>query len=195
MTTPDTAETTVQDDIRKSQTGDTAAFGRVVRTLHDYAFQLAFRLLCEREEANDVVQEAFIKAWHSLDRYDSRSKFTTWLYTIVSNLSLDRLRARKRWGARFTREGSADSSSEPSDGLWLDEQYSNEELAGIIRRLTRFLPPKQRLIFTLRDLQDLPVEEVAKNANMSAATIKANLHYARRAIRDHLASHYDIEGT
>lgn len=187
-------DTAVQDDIAKSKAGDTIAFARLVRTSHTYAFGLAFRLLCDEDDANDVVQEAFIRVWNNLGRYDARNKFTTWLYAIVSNLCLDRLRARRRWQARFDRQNPGAASQDPPDVRSLDEQYSNEELAGIIGNLTHMLPPKQKLVFTLRDLQDLSVEEVAMITKMSIGTIKVNLYHARRAIRRHLETHYHIEG-
>jgi len=194
MKTPDTTDTTVQDDIEKSRMGDTAAFARVFQSSNGFAFRLAFRLLCDEDEAKDVVQESFIRVWRNLDRYDRQQKFTTWLYAIVSNLCLDRLRAKRRWMARFVRENPDNGIDNLPVEAGPDEQYSNHDLARIIRNLTQMLPPKQRLVFTLRDLEDLSVEEVADVTKMSAGAIKVNLYHARRTIRETLEKNHMIEG-
>jgi RNA polymerase sigma-70 factor (ECF subfamily) len=188
-------DATVEDDITKSRMGDTTAFARVFQSSNGFAFRLAFRLLCDEDEAKDVVQESYIRVWRNLDHYDPQQKFTTWLYTIVSNLCLDRLRAKKRWMARIVRENPDRGIDGASIETLLEEGYANRELAEIIRGLTQMLPPKQRLVFTLRDLEDLSVEEVASITKMSAGTIKVNLHHARRAIRKKLERHHILEGT
>jgi RNA polymerase sigma-70 factor (ECF subfamily) len=194
MMTPHMTETSNREDIVKSKAGDMDAFARVVRMSHGYAFRLAFHLLCDEEESKDVVQESFIRVWKNLDRYDVHQKFTTWLYAIVSNLCLDRLRSQRRWRARFVRENPDNRSPDSPDGPLLDDQYSNEELASIIRGLTHLLPPKQKLVFALRDLEDLTLEEVAEITTMAVGTVKVNLHYARRTIREYLKTHYHVEG-
>jgi len=89
-------ETTTIADIRSSQQGDENAFARVVRAHYSYAYTLAFRLVLDESDADDVVQEGFVRVWKNLDRFDPNTRFTTWLYRIVTNVSLDVIRARKR---------------------------------------------------------------------------------------------------
>ena len=172
---------------------DVNAFKELVRQYQPFAFALAMRLLADEDEASDVVQESFVRVWKHIDQYDPRKKFTTWLYTIVTNLSLDRLRAiRRNHRLFFPRDEYRDT-----DGVQVADDIveiqSNRELAAMIRSLTAELPVKQRLVFTLRDLQDLSVEEVAEITNMSIGSVKTNLHYARRRIRRLMGEKYHVE--
>ncbi len=185
MTSP-----SIYDDILRSKSGDTVAYGRIVRATRSYALRLAYRLLGRKEEAEDIAQEAFIRIWNNLSRFDHQKKFTTWLYTIVSNLCMDRLRARQREEARFERmnPGSADAASADVVDL------SAKELAEIVVSIARRLPPQQRLVFTLRDIEDLSVGEVEAITRLPARIVKANLYYARRAVRELLRSEFHITG-
>ena len=183
----------IQELIGRCVERDEIAFEQLVRQFQSYAFALAMRLLCNEEEASDAVQESFVRVWRHIYRYDRKKKFTTWLYTIVTNQSLDRLRAIRRSRRLFF---SRDEYLDAEDVQSLDdiaEIQSNEELTAMIISLTAALPEKQRLVFTLRDLQDLSVGEVAEIADMSVASVKTNLHYARRRIRRLMAQKYHVE--
>ena len=181
-----------QELIGRCAERDVLAFEQLVRQFQSYAFTLAMRLLCNEEEASDAVQESFVRVWKHLDRYDRGRKFTTWLYTIVTNISLDRLRAIKRNRRLFSSGDEDPSIDHIQDERNLYEIHSNEELAGMIRALTDELPLKQRLVFTLRDLQDLSVEEVSEASGMSIGSVKTNLHYARRRIRQRMAEKHNV---
>lgn len=171
--------------------GNSTAFGTLVRATQSFAYALAFRFLCSEQDARDVVQEAFVKVWQHLAEYDRSRKFTTWLYAIVSNLSMDHLRSRKRRLNLF----APDSSADPVDPRELESIHSNAELAAIVRRLAGDLPRVQRLVFTLRDLQDLSVSEVVEVSGLSEASVKTNLHLARKRIRELMIGHaYVKEG-
>ena len=178
--------------ISKCVERDAQAFERLVRQFQSFAFALAMRLLADEDEAKDVVQECFVRVWTNINRFDQKRKFTTWLYRIVTNLAVDRLRAMRRSRRIFF---ARDEHVEPGDAQSTEdiaEIESNRELAAMINDLTRELPVKQRLVFTLRDLQDLSVEEVAEVATMSVGSVKTNLHYARKRIRRLLALKYNI---
>lgn len=170
--------------------GDSTAFGALVRATQSYAYALAFRFLCNDQDARDVVQEAFVNVWKHLGRYDRSKKFTTWLYAVVSNLSMDHLRSRKRRLNLFV----PGSENDPVDPRELESVHSNAELAAIVQRLAGELPTAQRLIFTLRDLQDLSVREVVEASGLSAASVKTNLHLARKRIRELLIRHQYVKG-
>jgi len=178
--------------ISRSAAGDVLAFEQLVRRFQSYAFALAMRLLCNPEEAKDVVQESFIRLWKNLNRFDQKKTFTTWLYSIVTNLALDRLRAIKRNRRLFISRDEESKIDETLDGFDLHEIHSQRELASIIKTLTGELPLKQRLVFVLRDLQDLTVEEVADVTGMSPGSVKTNLHFARRRIRRYLVEYYRV---
>ena len=151
-----------------------------------YAFAVAFRVLCDEEEAKDVVQESFIRIWSSLPRYNREMKFTTWMYSIVAHLCYDKLRTRKKKGT--TALDAVDPSLLASVAVEHNPErlYSNKELARVITMLTDKLPPKQKIVFVLRDIQGLSVREVSGILRLSENSVKANLVYARRFLREHL---------
>jgi RNA polymerase sigma-70 factor (ECF subfamily) len=167
--------------VARSAGGDTRAFAALMGETQQYAFSLAFRMLCDEDDAKDVVQEAFVRVWRHLGSFDGSSKFTTWLYSIVSRLCLDRLRARARQSANNVDleacEGLSHAGEHPATAI------ENRELASIIEGLAGRLSPTQRLVFTLRDLQDLPVAEVCAITGLSEGSVKTNLCYARKALR------------
>lgn len=174
---------TVRDLIQRCNDGDVLAFEKLVRKFQSYAFALAMRLLCDETESRDIVQESFVRIWKHIDRFDPRKQFTTWMYTIVTNLCVDRLRTINRNRKLFLSRDEDSALPDIPDDLDVYEIESNEELAAMIKSLTRELPTKQRLVFTLRDIQDLTVEEVATITGLSVGSVKTNLHYARRALR------------
>ncbi len=184
------------DDIMAlCQRGDSHAFARLVRSNQDYAFALAFRMLTDQDEARDVVQEAFIRVWKNIGRYEPTQKFTTWLYAIVSRLCLDRLRSRSRPTRFFRMGGREDPLPELADTTDPETLLTNREIGTIIARLSQELSPTQRLVFTLRDLQECTVKEVCDITGLSEGSVKANLSYARRNIRHWLVQQYQITGS
>ena len=155
------------------------------------AYRFAMNVIHEDQEAEDVVQEAFIRVWKNLDRIDPEKKLTTLLYTIIGNLCIDRLRARKRM-LRIA-SASSDDVEQVRESTMVEDIQSQKEFASIVRQLSHELPPKQMLVFTLRDIEDLPVEEVAQISGLSKDGVKANLYYARTSIRKSLRLRYSIE--
>jgi len=158
------------------------AFRRLVEEYQRYVFSLAFRVLHDEDDARDVVQETFVRVWKHLHAYDRQMRFTTWLYTITVNLAYDQLKSntrKRRWIL------SSESVESPNSGGATEEEKNivNRDLATKIKELAGNLPPKQRMVFVLRDLQDLTVDEVAKVLSMSTSAVKTNLCYARRFIR------------
>jgi len=181
-----------EDVITRSQCRDLAAFEQLVRKYQPYAFSLAMKFLCDEAEASDVVQDSFLRVWKNIDRYDPKQRFTTWLYKIVINLCVDRFRVLKRSRSIFlSRDRDPVMEDLPDERDW-ETMRSHEQLADIIRTLSGRLSPKQRMVFTLRDLQDLTVEEVVEITGLSTGSVKTNLHYARKSIRDVLVRHYGV---
>ncbi len=153
---------------------------------HGYAFAVAFRIVCNEEDARDIVQEAFIRVWKNVGRYDAGTKFTTWLYSIVTNLCLDTLRARKRRPHSSADDETIQCIAATADCDDPEKIYTNREMASLIGALTENLPPTQKMVFVLRDLQELSVKEVCKILGLSESSVKTNLVYARRHIRQRL---------
>jgi RNA polymerase sigma-70 factor (ECF subfamily) len=183
------------DEVAGAQRGDPASFGRLVRKHQSYAFSLAMKFFCDEAEADDVVQEAFLRVWKNITQYDPGQKFTTWLYKIVTNLCIDRLRSLQRT-RRVVLSGSQHAALEdiPDERNW-ETLQSHEQLAEIVRMLSGQLSETQRTVFTLRDLQDLSVDEVVEITGLSAGSVKTNLHYARRTIRETLIRKYGVAGS
>lgn len=175
--------------IERSQAGDMNAFRTLVERHQRYAYALAFRIVCNESDARDIVQESFIRVWRSLKAFDLDKKFTTWLYRIVVNLACDCMRAEKRKRRLFLVTGEEECFAR-ENGL-SDETVCNRDLVEHIRRLADGLPPRQRLVFVLRDLQDMTMEEVAETLHMSMASVKTNLCYARKQIRKRLGTIMD----
>jgi RNA polymerase sigma-70 factor (ECF subfamily) len=180
----------LRDLIRSVRAGDHAAFGELVRLHQQYAYALAMRFVWDHAEAEDIVQDSFIRVWNHCGSYNEEMRFTTWLYSIVTRVAMDRIRRRRRWGLLFVRStGENDDVPEQSS---IEHGVHNAQAIERVRSLTAQLPHVQRLVFTLRDLQDLPAEEVAQITGMSPSSIKANLWHARKRMR-HLLGAYGIK--
>lgn len=172
--------------LEKVKTRDHAAFALLVRRYQPYAYALAMRFVWDREEAEDIVQDAFVRVWENIGSYRSDERFTTWLYAIVTHLGIDRVRTRSRWKRVFTRDVHAWGDAEPAQQPHQEERLDGEQLMAAIRRLVERLPRTQRVVFTLRDLQDLSMGEIGEVTGMSPDAIKANLWHARKKMRQML---------
>lgn len=171
--------------LKRCLDGDRRAFRQLVASCQQYAFALAFRIVLDEDEAKEIVQEAFIRVWKNLASYDPSVRFTTWLYKIVVNLSYDAARKRTRHQGRSVPLDAADEQ----EGRPAPEEETaliNRDLAAKIRAFAEDLPRVQRMVFVLRDLQDLSVDETAEILSMSPGAVKTNLCYARRSIRKHM---------
>jgi RNA polymerase sigma-70 factor (ECF subfamily) len=171
--------------IEQSQSGESEAFRLLVEEYQGYAFGLAFRIVCDEDVAKDIVQESFIRVWRHLREYDPAIKFTTWLYRIVVNLCFDQLKMDKRRKRVIANERELDARS-ALDNADAERNVINKDLAEKIKSVAARLPLKQRLVFVLRDLNDLSVKETAEVLAMSRDSVKANLSYARQNIRKHM---------
>jgi RNA polymerase sigma-70 factor, ECF subfamily len=157
-------------------------FREWVNQYYEYGFRIAFRIIGEEEDCKDILQDAYLKVWLKFDTYDNRSKFSTWLFTIITNLCLDKLR-RKKTVARKNESTVYESMSESDNPEIL---MNNKELRNCIKKLSENLSPKQKIIFVLRDLEEMEMSEVCNITNMPANQVKANLYHARKAIKRNL---------
>ncbi|MCF7805384.1 MAG: sigma-70 family RNA polymerase sigma factor [Candidatus Marinimicrobia bacterium] len=166
--------------LHRCRNGNTNAFSEIVKQYQSYAYSLAIRLLWNAEDAEDAVQECFLRIWKNFASYDPERKFTTWLYTIVTNICYDMLRRRQR-----------DTELRGKDSVDISElQHAPRNSANTadtivqLKCLASGLPVQQRLVFILRDVQDLSVFETAEILAISENAVKSNLYYARRALRE-----------
>lgn len=180
----------IQEWVDRSRQNDTVAFAYLVSEFQFMVFRLAFRLLCDEEEARDMVQETFVKIWMSIDKYDGSCRFSTWVYKITCNTCYDRLRALQRSpAAHFSNIGSAEydvisANQTIHSAENIEEILTNQELKNLILRFADQLSPKQKLVFTLRDIEGLDVSEVVAITGMSAEKVKHNLYQARKQIKN-----------
>lgn len=172
-----------RDIILRCQQGDKEAFRWVVETHQRLIFSLALKMLCDEEEAKDMVQETFIRVWQSIRSYDLRTTFSTWVYTIASRLCIDRLKRARRIVALPDDELALRRFA--SDG---DNQLAleNKEWVSIVRTIAGGLSDKQRLVFTLCQLEGLSSAEVEQITGLDARQVKSNLYVARQTIRKRL---------
>ena len=171
--------------IESAAGGDTMAFRRLVELHQQYVFAIAFGLLRSDDAAAEVAQDAFVRVWNNLSSYDGRAKFTTWLYKIVVNLCYDRMKTERRKVSMLSAlRDHLDTSGPPADDPLT--RLLRSDLCRRVLEIAASLPPKQRLVFHLRDVNDCPMEEIAGIAGMTMGTVKANLSYARKKIREEL---------
>lgn len=176
---------TERDMITRCQQGDKEAFRWVVQTHQRMLFSLALKMLCDEEEAKDAVQDTFIRVWQRIREYDSDKAFTTWIYTIASRLCLDRLKRMSRIIAMPDDEMVVRRFATKSDSQRVLE---NQEWVSIVRTMAEGLSDKQRLVFTLCQLEGLSSEEAQEITGLDARQVKSNLYVARQTIRKRLTA-------
>ncbi len=168
--------------IKLAATGDVKAFESLVNRTSRFAYGLAYKTLLNAESANDVVQESFIRVWKHLAEYKQEIKFTTWLYKIVMNLCYDKIKSDKRNNALFEYYSGKEENPSFIGLQKMEDEISNKDAVNIIKNISRGLSTKQRMVFILRDFENLTVEEVAGVMNISVGAVKSNLFYARKFI-------------
>lgn len=176
--------------------GDANAFEVIVRAYEKNVYNIALRMTSDREDALDISQEAFLKAYHSLHTYRGEGSFSVWLYRIVSNTCLDFMRSRSR--RNEVSLSVEDESGETTELEIRDDSLSPERLYE--RKLTREalqkglmrLPEDQRKILLLREIQGLSYEEIARVLSIEGGTVKSRIYRARRKLCEYLAGDGNI---
>ncbi|MFC2084810.1 RNA polymerase sigma factor [Bacteroidota bacterium] len=174
--------------IKECIEGNVTAFNEIMTKYQKYVGQVVYKILWNKEDTKDVVQETFIKVWKNIKSYNTKYKFTTWLYKIAVNCAYDKLRKRKRISEFETDINHESLYNRLGKDPNLIDQISNEELIQIIKNLSNDLSPIQKLVFTLIDLEKMKINECAEILEMNTNSIKANLSYARRNIRLKIAN-------
>lgn len=158
----------------RARGGDTAAFGELVERHQEKAIGLAYTVVRNFEDARDVAQEAFVKAHAALGRFESRSKFTTWLYRIVTNQALDFLRKRRE----TTQEDTSIFELVADASVSAGEAMLDGELKTALTEAVSRLPDNQRKAVTLRYFAGLSIEETAESMQIASGTVKATCFQA-----------------
>lgn len=180
----------VKSRIKQVRKGVQNAFGEIVELYKDKVFQLCFRMLGNSHEAEDISQEAFIRAYINIERYNIDRKFSTWLYRIATNLCIDRIRKKKPdyyLDAEVAgTEGLTLYSQIPASQLAPDEEVSKIELQEIIQNEILKLPEKYRAVIVLKYIEELPLLEISKILDLPIGTVKTRIHRGREALRKQL---------
>lgn len=163
------------DLVRKAQEGDVEAFEALVGVYKARVYSVACQIAGNRDDAEDICQESFIKLYRNIRAYSSNHKFTTWLFRLVTNTAVDHLRKQKKSRRLPVEAGLPDRS-----------QASDSDLKLTLDRILKKVSPKQRMAFVLRDLQGFPLCEVAQILGCSGVTARVHLHKARTRIRESL---------
>jgi RNA polymerase sigma-70 factor (ECF subfamily) len=162
---------------RRSQAGDTEAFGELVTKYRAKIFTMVYRMVCNENDAWDLAQEGFLKAWRSIQQFQGRSSFYTWLYSLTVNLTIDSLR---RKGRRVEVElDDAIPSSLPSPRA----NYHRNEIRQHINAALAQLSPEHRAVIVLKEIEDLQYQEIAKMLNLSIGTVMSRLFYGRKQLQ------------
>lgn len=177
--------------VARAQAGDAQAFAELVERYERKIYRLARHITGNDEDAEDVLQEAFLKAYENLPGFQGQSKFYTWLVRIAVNEALMKLRRRKT-GKMVSLDETIDTGEETMAreiAVWEDnpeERYSREELRRILEEAIETLPPLYRTVFVLRDVDELSTEETAEALGISVPAVKSRLLRARLQLRDKL---------
>jgi RNA polymerase sigma-70 factor, ECF subfamily len=184
MTTDPTAELRAEVDrlVASAREGDRAAFDELVRRTYVDTYTLAMRLTANEEDARDVVQESYLRAWKGIKRFRGDAQFSTWMYRITANAAstLVQKRRRRRAESLDTVDEPIDTSIEGHPEAAAESAIGLEELA----RAVATLPPKLRSTVVLKDVYGLSHEAIAEDLGISVAAAKVRLHRGRKRLRD-----------
>jgi RNA polymerase sigma-70 factor (ECF subfamily) len=177
---PEPAAIDDRELILRAQKGDEEAFAGLVERYKRRAYWVAYNLVNDEDEAKDVSQEAFIRVFRSIGRFDLRYKFYTWLYQIVTNLAIDAL--RKRQGAK--KVSIDDVGDVRANELTAHDRVERAELKERVAQVLETLPPMYRTVITLREIEGLSSKEIAEIVGSKHATVRWRLHQARLLFKD-----------
>jgi len=188
-----TVSPTDEELIARAQSGDDEAFAVLVRRHADLVYTVVLRVVGNEDDADDVAQEAFVRAHRALGRFRGDSKFSSWLYRIAVNRALTHLKKRKRRGATVDLASgphieaaveSVETGKDPASFV-LDEEFRRQ-----VREAVGELPPRYRAVVTLFYLEERSYKEVAEILGVPMGTLKTHLHRARSLLKDLLTERH-----
>lgn len=200
MSTPDTTPAFDESAlVARAKAGDSSAFSELVTHYDRRVFRMAKQITQNDDDAEDVLQEAFLKAYTHLDDFQGNSKFYTWVVRIAVNEALMKLRKR-----RSDRSVPLDEPIDTGEdevpreiAVWdenPEETYSREELAELLDQAVQSLKPAYRTVFVLRDIEEMSIEETAEALGLSISAVKSRLLRARLQLREKLTKQFRRKG-
>jgi len=188
---------TVPTLLAAARAGDQRALATLLAEARPRALSVALKVLRSPDDAEDAVQEAFLKVWRYLDRFEGRASFTTWIHRIVMNASLDLLR---RQSARPELDGREEAEPEAGRPAELGHHDTPEvslgaaQIGELVRTAVAALPVVHRQALTLREFEDCSYEEIASAAACPVGTVMSRLHHARHKLADELRTRLGADG-
>jgi len=179
--------------VRKAQAGDLGAYDDLIRRYQDRIYGLAYHLTSNHEEANDIAQETFIKAWRALSGFKGEASFYTWIYRIAYNHTLNHLKSRRMRTTHLSLNDMDLNAENNPDLVALASDrtpFRDAKLTELSERLNvalQKLSEEHRAVVTLHDIQGLPHEEIAQIMGVNSGTVRSRLHYARQQMQGWLS--------
>jgi RNA polymerase sigma-70 factor (ECF subfamily) len=185
--------------VARAKAGDMDAFSNLVQHYDRRVFRMAKQITQNDDDAEDVLQESFLKAYSHLDDFQGNSKFYTWLVRIAVNEALMKLRKRRsdRTVPLDDPIDTGEDSVAREIAVWEDnpeQKYSREEMAAILDQAVQSLKPAYRTVFILRDIEEMSIEETAEALNLSISAVKSRLLRARLQLREKLTRQFKRKG-
>ena len=184
------------DLVARLQRGDESAFEAIVRAHSGRLLSVARRFLGNNEDAQDAVQDAFIRAFKAIHTFEARAQLHTWLHRILVNTALMKLRERRRRPTESIDDllpsYSADGHQAVASRDWSDAVLERKETAGIVRQAIARLPDQYREVLVLRDIEEKDTAEAAEILGTTSNVVKVRLHRARQALRTLLDREFEL---
>lgn len=174
--------------VTQAQHGDKDAFSKIVETHQVQVFNLCYRMLGNRRDAEDAAQETFLRAYHAIKRYDSKRKLVTWLLSIASNYCIDQHRKRKLLTISFDGLPFLDMGDKQPG---VENMYELGEEQERVQNLLEGLKPKDRAAIILLYWYDYSYEEIASTLSLTASAVKSRLHRARQVLAEAITNQQD----
>jgi RNA polymerase sigma-70 factor, ECF subfamily len=170
--------------IAAAKAGDSSAFAELVRATHAEIYTLAYRMTGDEEDARDVVQDAYLRAFRSIKRFRGDARFSTWMYRITANCASTHLSKRNK--GRHEELSDDEPVADPRPEIDPEQVAEAGALRDRVTDALAELPPRLRAVVVLRDVYDLPHEAIASELGITEAAAKVRLHRARRKLRERL---------
>ncbi|WMN11524.1 sigma-70 family RNA polymerase sigma factor [Marivirga salinae] len=185
-------EKSILNIIQKVKQGETQAFNEIILLYEKQVFNLAFRIIKNREDAEEVAQDSFVKAYRRMKSFKGNSKFSTWLYRITYNNSLNKISANKRLG--FSEELDDDKLDSSINNHGMKDLLDAERKDFIQKALTK-MSPQENTLLTLYYQNECELKEIEEITGINRNTVKVQLHRARKRLEGHLQQmlKYEIE--
>jgi RNA polymerase sigma-70 factor (ECF subfamily) len=169
----------IQYYIERVKAGDFRAFSHIVSEYQKMIFTIVFKIIDNREDAEDITQEIFIKVFKSLDSFKEESGFSTWLYRIAYNTTLSEIRKRKIVFASFDNDFSNLEDEEINENI---ENFATEERILYLEQALKTLPAEDALLITMFYLDNQSIDEISRISDLSQANVKVKLHRIRKKL-------------